>query len=52
VKPFEGISGTVGWEARTLVVPAGDHTVRWTYTKDASIGVGLDAGFVDQVSVA
>jgi len=45
------ISGEVDWTYRTLTLPAGTHTLRWTYTKDASDGVGQDAGWVDDFAV-
>jgi len=43
------ISGNVNWEQKTVPIPAGTHTVRWTYSKDGSVGSGADAGWVDQV---
>ncbi len=43
------ISGSVNWEQKTVAIPAGTHTIRWTYSKDASVGGGADAGYVDQV---
>ena len=45
------ISGEVDWTYRTLTLPAGTHTIRWTYAKDASDGVGQDAGWVDDFAV-
>ena len=45
------ISGPVDWEARTLTIPGGVHEVTWTYAKDGSVTVGVDAGWVDQVTV-
>ncbi|MCB1689558.1 MAG: M36 family metallopeptidase [Halioglobus sp.] len=44
------ISGTVDWQQVTLPVPAGTHTLSWTYTKDHSVSSGSDEGWVDQVS--
>ena len=44
------ISGEVDWQQGFFAVPAGVHAVRWRYTKDASSGMGADAGCVDQVS--
>ncbi|MCX6874980.1 MAG: M6 family metalloprotease domain-containing protein [Verrucomicrobia bacterium] len=44
-----GISGAVDWQQQTLAVPAGSHTLRWTYAKDYSNSVGLDAAWLDQV---
>ena len=43
VEPFPGISGNVDWQQKTIALPAGAHTIHWTYTKDASVSVGQDA---------
>ena len=43
------ISGEMGWEQKTVSVPAGSHTLRWNYFKDGSESSGADAGWVDQV---
>lgn len=43
------ISGSVDWQQKTVSVPAGSHTLRWTYSKNESLSVGTDAGWVDQV---
>ena len=45
------ISGAVDWQAATVVVPGGDHTVSWTYSKDLSVSTGQDRGWIDQVEV-
>ena len=45
------ISGEVDWTYRTLTLPAGIHTIRWTYTKDGSDAVGQDAGWLDDFAV-
>ena len=47
----ETISGEVDWTYRTLTLPAGSHTIRWTYTKDRSDAVGQDAGWLDDFAV-
>jgi hypothetical protein len=44
------ISGATGWLYRSVPIPSGNHVLRWTYSKDASDAIGLDAGFVDQVT--
>ena len=44
------ISGEVDWQRMTFAVPAGNHTLRWPYSKDASVSVGQDAGWLDEVS--
>ncbi|MCX6874982.1 MAG: M6 family metalloprotease domain-containing protein [Verrucomicrobia bacterium] len=47
-----GISGEVDWQQKTLAVPTGTHTLRWTYAKNASNNAGLDAAWLDQVVFA
>jgi formylglycine-generating enzyme required for sulfatase activity len=47
----EAISGEVDWTYRTLTLPAGTHTIRWTYSKDAADAVGQDAGWLDDFAV-
>jgi hypothetical protein len=49
---LESISGETAWDLRTIALPAGSHQVEWRYSKDASMSVGLDAAWVDTVSVA
>ena len=44
------IAGTPGWAQRTLTVPSGSHTIKWTYTKDPYVSVGEDAGWVDGIA--
>ena len=43
------ISGEVDWTQKTIPVPAGTHTLKWTYSKDESISRGADAAWVDRV---
>lgn len=43
------MTGSVAWTKKTLDVPAGAHTMRWTYTKDTSVSMGYDAVWLDQV---
>jgi len=47
----EAISGEVDWAYRTLTLGEGSHTIRWTYAKDESGGVGADAGWLDDFAV-
>jgi hypothetical protein len=49
--PQGGISGEVDWQGRSVPLGSGRQTVRWTYRKDGSAAGGLDAGWVDQVSI-
>ena len=37
---------------QTQIVPAGVHTVQWTYAKDDSVSSGLDTAWLDQVAFA
>ena len=46
------ISGEVGWEQKTITIPAGNHTISWTYSKDVSGTGGLDTAWVDEVSLS
>jgi len=43
------ISGEVNWQQRFVAIPNGTHTLTWTYSKDVSLSVGSDAGWLDQV---
>lgn len=45
----EFISGDVDWTQRVYAVPAGTHTLRWTYQKDPYTSLGEDAGWLDNV---
>ena len=45
------ISGEVDWEQVTVDIPPGLHTVRWSYVKDQDWADGLDAAWLDQISV-
>ena len=45
------IEGEVGWTLRNFTLPAGTHTLKWAYIKDDFVRSGLDAGFVDQLTV-
>jgi M6 family metalloprotease-like protein len=43
------ISGEVDWQQRTVSIPAGPHTLRWTYAKNASLSADEDSAWLDQV---
>ncbi|MCB1079634.1 MAG: putative Ig domain-containing protein, partial [Verrucomicrobiae bacterium] len=45
------IDGSVDWNHIVYAVPAGTHTLRWSYEKDGSVSTGADAGWVDELSV-
>lgn len=51
VAVIPGISGDVDWQQQTLTIPAGTHSVRWVYAKDSSVANGVDAGWVDQLTI-
>jgi hypothetical protein len=44
------ISGTVGWTLVTLNLDFGSNVIEWRYTKDGSVNVGEDRGYVDDIS--
>jgi alpha-tubulin suppressor-like RCC1 family protein len=44
------ISGNTGWQEQTFVVPSGSHVLKWTYSKDSAVAMGLDAAWLDQVT--
>ncbi len=44
------ISGNVDWVLKTLTIAPGEHTVRWTYTKDEIESRRGDAAWVDGVT--
>jgi len=47
------ISGEVNWQQKAYsIVTSGTHTFSWTYSKNASITKGLDAGWLDKVVVS
>ena len=41
------ISGKRGWAQKSIQIPAGPVTVRWTYSKDDSSNDGSDCGWLD-----
>ncbi len=43
------ISGDSGWVRKQVLVPAGNWTLRWFYTKDGAGDAGDDGGWVDQI---
>ncbi len=43
-------AGTVNWTLAEYPVGEGDHTFRWTYSKDGSQSVGSDCGWVDYIT--
>ncbi|MFH1378373.1 MAG: C10 family peptidase [Planctomycetota bacterium] len=49
---MDSISGTVDWERREYTInEAGNHTLRWMYSKDYTQSDGMDCGWVDRVEL-
>jgi hypothetical protein len=46
---LDRISGIQAWAPKTVSVPAGLHSIKWTYSKDSSVNEGSDCGWVDKV---
>lgn len=42
-------AGNVNWTLAEFAVGDGDHTFRWTYSKDGSVSNGSDCGWVDYI---
>ena len=43
-------SGSTGWTLVTVPIPAGVHTLRWSYEKDEGVSSGSDCAWVDLVT--
>ncbi len=44
------ISGPAGtWAQKTIAIPSGSQTIKWTYSKDVNTIGGADAAWIDQV---
>jgi Pro-kumamolisin, activation domain/Divergent InlB B-repeat domain len=44
-------SGEAGWANYLFPLTAGTHTLEWSYVKDPSVSLGLDAAFIDDVNL-
>ena len=51
VQQGSGWSGTIAWTQATYNVAAGNHTFRWTYSKDGSVNSGSDKVWIDEVYI-
>jgi uncharacterized protein (TIGR03382 family) len=49
--PLYEASGLVDWEYQQFAVPAGRHTLTWSYSKDGSVARNGDRAFLDEVSL-
>jgi len=45
------ISGSTSWAQKTYTVSSGSHTLKWSFTKDASVSSGSDCGWVDKLEL-
>ncbi len=48
--PTHAISGITSWALIEYTVPAGSHSMVWTYGKDGSVSEGQDCAWLDEVS--
>jgi PKD repeat protein len=46
---IEDWSGEVAWQMVEFTVPEGNHTLKWTYSKDGSVDGGSDCAWVDYI---
>ncbi|MCP5050674.1 MAG: hypothetical protein GY940_26155 [bacterium] len=44
-----GTYSYINWSQKTYSIPAGTHTLKWSYVKNASYTAGSDSGWVDKV---
>jgi hypothetical protein len=42
-------SGTQDWAIQTYPVTAGQHTFKWSFSKDGSVSSGSDCGWIDDI---
>jgi hypothetical protein len=49
--PLQSWSGAEGWASFNFPLAAGTHTLEWRYVKDSAGSAGLDAAFLDNVSL-
>ena len=45
------ITGATSWERQVILVPAGVHTLKWIYSKNATVSTGMDTAWVDEVVI-
>lgn len=48
---FDGVSGINGWIQYGTILTAGEHVLKWTYTKDTSDAAGEDAVYIDDIGL-
>ena len=42
-------SGEVAWTRASYSLPAGEHTLKWEYTKDVTVSSGSDCAWIDNI---
>jgi hypothetical protein len=47
---YTNISGEVDWQQQTFSIPTGMQVLQWIYSKDPDTSIGVDAGWLDQVT--
>lgn len=47
---LESLSGTVDWGEASFPITAGEHSIMFSYTKDAYVNSGSDCAWVDNIS--
>ena len=45
------IDGDIGWTQVSLPISAGNHSIRWEYTKDFSVTRAPDSGWIDDIRI-
>lgn len=45
------ISGETSWQQQALILPAGEHTLTWTFRKEDAGSAGADAAWVDTLTL-
>lgn len=46
---MDSISGNTAWNEKTYDLEAGEHVLRWEYSKDVTESLGSDCGMLDRV---
>lgn len=46
------LSGEVNWRTEAFELPDGQQTLRWEYTKNSNVSVGLDRGGLDSIAIS
>ncbi len=47
----QAITGEVDWQQHRRWLEVGNHTLRWSYSKDVNVSIGQDVGWVDELFV-